>query len=615
MTTSATQEFLKPIPSSSGIYFDYIGKAKIINGHLSILIPLDISYIKPHIQNINSVLDKTKYVCEQIKPIDNSECYNILQPFTIRFMDIIKEYSSISHLVENRIKRGAWIGGIGTVMKQIFGTLDENDAVKYNNAIEHVQNGQMRLASLMKEHILVTKYTLSAYNETLHKVKINEANLNLAIDKLSANLKNVTDTANLLLINAEVNTLFTILESSLLTLSFQLEDITSSILFSNANTIHPSIITPHQLYQELADNYRHLPNSLELAVNLDLSLIHVLINVSKLVSYYVKDRIMFVLQVPLVSPRQFYLYNNIPLPVPHNSSESDSFSVIIPKHKYVVITKDKLHYGNLDSLEKCKSTNSPNYICKIASVFPSSENPSCESELLSKVVTKLPEQCKTEFIRGKLDIWKSLHNNKWIFVQSIASKLSIDCVNTEVKEINVLGTGIIEIPIFCKGYCKNTQLLPQFNVLNISLPSTLLDFNLINDSCCNIVKFNQIANNVPSIHLENLNLEEINFSKNTNEQMISDLNKIIQEPHIIKYGAHYSVLTLTVILIIGFLVGFMYYKNKINNGPGNSHEQGHLVIPLVNLPSPSQPENLERKSADKSPRLKEKTLAKTRINI
>ena len=611
-----TPPLVIPTPSSSGIYFDYIGKTKIINGYLSVVIPLDISYIKPHIENIDLVLNKAKFICEQVKPLDDSGCHNILHPLTIRFKDIIIKFSSISHLLENRVKRGAWVGGVGTVMKQIFGTLDENDGDKYDKAIEVVQNDQKRLASLIKEHILVTKSVLSTFNETIRKIKINEDNLSLAIDKLSQTLKKVTDTTNLLLINADINALFATLESSILTLSFRLEDITNSILFSSVNIIHPSIITPQKFYEELANNYRHLPNGFELAVNLDLSLIHVILNISRLVSYYVKNRIMFVLQIPLVSPQQFYLYQSIPLPIPHDNARPDSFSLIIPSHKYIVITKDKLHYGNLNSLEKCRNTNQENYICQLATVFPTSANPSCECELLSKVITKIPAQCETKFIRGDINVWKPLRNNRWIFVQSTSSKLSLDCLNSELSEINILGTGIINIPVFCKGYCKNTQLLPKYNVFNINLPDTKLDFNLINDSCCSLSKFTKIANDVPRIKLESLDLEKLSFKDNTDKRIISELDKILQEPHIIRYGAHYSTFTIAFILVIICIILFKFHK-RILNRPSNLHKQEQTHIPLVILPTASRSEILDERHTDEQlpSELKEKPFAKIRVKV
>lgn len=46
----------------------------------------------------------------------------MLQPLTTRFHDMEKEIQSISHLIDNINNRSAWIGGIGSVLKQIFGT-------------------------------------------------------------------------------------------------------------------------------------------------------------------------------------------------------------------------------------------------------------------------------------------------------------------------------------------------------------------------------------------------------------------------------------------------------------------------------------------------------------
>ncbi|XP_047538689.1 uncharacterized protein LOC125072207, partial [Vanessa atalanta] len=351
-----------------------------------------------------------------------------------------------------------------------------------------------------KENILVTTSTISSYNNSLHKLKFNEDSLTEAIEKLSIQIKNVSVTSNKLIMISQINSILNNLETSLLNLSFQIEDITNSILFCNTNLLHPSIITPKHLYQELIDSYRHLPNGHELAVNLDISSIYTILSISKLVCYYLNHKIIFVLQIPLVSSQEFYLYHNIPLPIPHNLKKPDSFSMTIPDYKYTAVTKDKLYYSSFQSLEICKTVSVQNYICSIMNVFSSSANPSCESELLSKVLTQLPKECKTEFLYGNLDIWKTLNNNRWIFVQSIPTKLSIDCAKSQLAEIKIVGTGIVKLPNHCKAYCKNTKLYTNNNVFNISSPlSSFTNFNLIDDLCCNLSKFKETVSNAPPI--------------------------------------------------------------------------------------------------------------------
>lgn len=554
-----------------------MGKVKIKNGNLNLVIPIDISHIQLHIENINSVLETVTYFCNKTKEFDESECENIIEPLITHYKNMVKEYSSITHLIDDRLKRRAWFGGVGTAFKHIFGTLDEDDAEKYDSAINYVQDDQKRIASLVKEHILVTRTTLTRFNETIKSLRSNENNLNLAIDKLSVKLKYLSNRTDHLSVMSGLNTIYNNLEASILTLSFQIEDITNAILLSRVNIIHPSVITPQELYKELADNYKYLPNELEFVVPLELKLIHKIMNMSKLISYYLNKKIMFVLTIPLTNPLEFYLYNSIPLPMPHNVTNPNSFSVIIPSNKYIAITKDKTHYCNLNDIDTCQIIDHQNYLCKIMNIFPTSANPNCESELLSKVVSSLPEYCKTEFVNGELDIWKPIRNNRWIFVQSKFSKLTIDCLHSEPIDIKLLGTGIVYIPIHCKAYCKSTRLLPDYNVLNVTIPSINLDFNLINDSCCSLSKFKEVANSVPLLKLNNIDLENLPLTQNLDKDMIQDLNKIINKPHFIQYGAHYSTLIIFVtIIVISFCV-FKLFK-KINK-TGSLHRQ--MEIPKV----------------------------------
>ena len=99
----------------------------------------------------------------------------MLQPLSIRYEDIKRNLDALSHLMSKHNKRSAWFSAVGTVFKHIFGTLDEDDAEKYDNAINSFQNKQIKIASLMKENILITKSVLQSFNDTLRKIEVNEA--------------------------------------------------------------------------------------------------------------------------------------------------------------------------------------------------------------------------------------------------------------------------------------------------------------------------------------------------------------------------------------------------------------------------------------------------------
>ncbi|KAH9638024.1 hypothetical protein HF086_014885 [Spodoptera exigua] len=547
------QEYVQPINSSPGIHFDPVGELKINTGHLDVVNPVDISYIEPHINNINSILGKISSLCSRfdMKTMIGLECHNILEPLTVKFNDIVSEYSSIAHLISNRFKRGAWISGIGTLSKTIFGTLDENDGVKYDTAIQSIQNNEKQLSSLIKENILITTSTFTELNKTLRNIVINEAKLNSGIDRLQSKFENVTLISNNLIIKSDINLLLNSLETAVLLLSFRLEDITNAIIFCRQNVIHPAILPPAQLYRDLADNYRHLPVELRLPINLELSHINLLINISTVKCYSSNNKIVFILRIPLVSHKVYSIYHSIALPIPHHNVEPNSFSFITPSSKYIAMTKDKTEYCNLESLNECRAINTRAFICDVITVYSTSANPSCESELLTNVIKTLPVQCKTKFIHGYLDVWKPLNNNNWIYVQSENNKLNIECPNQKTVEINIIGTGIVNIPFDCFAYCKGTKLVPKLNDIELNVTVTQSDFNIVNDSCCYLDKFKDVMNDEPHIKLQNIDLDIFTQEVKTKLNSLSEKsNEIINQPQIIKYGTHYSIILVLVTCII-----------------------------------------------------------------
>ncbi|VVC95660.1 unnamed protein product [Leptidea sinapis] len=130
---------------------------------------------------------------ETCKQFYYHSCENTLSSLLVRYEDIKREYNSISHVISSRNKRSAWFGAIGTAFRHIFGTLDKNDAIKYDQAIESVQTDEKTLAKLVKENILVTTTTLSSFKETIKHLESNQKALDENIYKLFSKYNNVTN--------------------------------------------------------------------------------------------------------------------------------------------------------------------------------------------------------------------------------------------------------------------------------------------------------------------------------------------------------------------------------------------------------------------------------------
>lgn len=540
-----TPSVIEPIRESTGIYFDPAGTLKISNNYLHVLVPIDVGYIKPHLENIKVALGTARFICQQ-NELSVSKCHNFLQPLTSRFDNVLKDYNAISHLISNREKRSAWFAGIGSMFKQLIGTMDEDDSIKYNTAIQHLENNDKKLSFLLKDNILMTNTALEKYNKTLYLIQVNEARMGIAIENLSNVINNISNLPRELYMESKMNELYNELSSSLLTLSFSLEDIINAIMFTKSHSIHPSVLTPKQLYDELMRNVKDLTKNCELPISLSLDNIHALCDIAQLSCYFSNNKIVFVVKIPLVHKSEYIVYKSIPVPIPHDKEQPNSYAMIIPHCNHIAISRDKLMYVCLKDISKCSITINQIYICKDLEPLSMQDLPTCETEMLCKIINKLPQQCETRLIHGNIDTWQELKGNKWLFVKSQPTKLTLEC-DSHISEYKLLGTGTIYVNPDCKAYCRD-KVLTSKPSYNITTAPVISDFNLINDPCCDKSKFLSIKSNLKPLKLYDMHLEKL--VSTSNDQVLSNIDKIINEPGpFIKYESHYPILTYCLIIL------------------------------------------------------------------
>ncbi|KAM3962066.1 LOW QUALITY PROTEIN: uncharacterized protein ACR2FA_003747 [Aphomia sociella] len=143
---------------------------------------------------------------------------------------------------------------------------------------------------------------------------------------------------------------FSALENSLMTINFNLVNIIDSILFGKQNIVHPSVLSPIELYYELSSNQNHIAQNFPLPLHLDN--IHTLLDISHISSFINDTKLIFVVRIPLVLLTEYNLYHLYALPTAHDINNPSSFAMINPTEKY--LADDKLTYSILDSVSECK---------------------------------------------------------------------------------------------------------------------------------------------------------------------------------------------------------------------------------------------------------------------
>ncbi|KAL0860203.1 hypothetical protein ABMA27_010510 [Loxostege sticticalis] len=243
-------------------------------------------------------------------------------------------------------------------------------------------------------------------------------------------------------------------------LNFNLKDLIDAILCGKQNVVHPSILNPTRLFQELNSNSNIAARNLPLPLSLDN--VHILLDIADILSFISNNKLVFNVRIPLTLLADYKLYHIYALPTPHVIQHPNSFAMINPTAKYLSMPEDKLTYSLLGNISECKVLKNNYYLCKLGSVHSLVSNPICEVTILTE--------------------YQKLNNNRWIYVLSDISKLSVNC-NDQIVDYDLIGTGILKLQKGCKAYHKLLQFIATNEYQsNIYLPS--LNFNIIEDDCC-----------------------------------------------------------------------------------------------------------------------------------
>lgn len=554
-------EPIHQITTSPGIYFDPSSVAYFYNDYWNVVTYLNILSFKPYLTKIEKSLFNLNDFCEKAQNLAfiDINCKDSINPLEILISSSYLKYDSLSHLIsDKRSKRSIEFGG--EILKFFFGTLDADDARKYDEAISICQENEKEIFNLMKNNIHIVKSTIGNFNASILKLNNNEIRLNNQIEKLNYIFQE-NSKINTKIINVEkINSILNIIEASLLSVTNILDAILNSILFAKANILHPFVLSPSKLFEELSNSKITSKKTVEFPLMLSLENIHTIIDLSELTTYYYNSKLVFILKIPLINLTKFSIYKNLPLPTPHELNNYQTYVLIKPTKQYIAVTDDRLLYALLDNIDSCKNVNYDYIICPLPSVLSTINNPSCESKLLSEVTLSLPDICESKVIYGNINVWQKLKNDNYIYVQSKPNKLTIKC-NNNIKDFTLQGTGILKLKENCTAYFQTLTFEPSFSLKTV-LPSQLfVEFNILEDDCCKMKLYNKTSTLLPKLSITNIDLDSLNLASHKLDHLENEIDKIENQPHIVKYGIYYSTLTYVILTCMFLYLCYKIYKN------------------------------------------------------
>lgn len=461
------------------------------------------------------------------------------------------------YLGKNTRQRRELLDGLGSILKWLIGTPDAKDAKRYDECINLLEKRELDLTSLMQKQLQITSSTIKNFNETIFKISYSEQIINENIDRLNTYLNSTSKLIFDIKISEDVSTISLQILELVISLENDVNDCFSSILFAKSNTVHPSIITVKQLYQELLLS-NHIRTNKRLIVPVTPDNIHTLLDSSTLSAYVYSNRLMYILEFPLIQNDQFTLYHLYSIPIRHLNSTY--YTTILPEHSYLATNPNGQQYISTSSLDDCTTYATRKKVCTGLTVYDSTARPTCETQILSSISTSIPKICTATTFPAVINTFQPLTGNTWLYILSNEVQSVLQCDN-EVSHHRIQGTGIITLPPTCKLHTGYSTLSAfQTSEENVTYPIIIPDIRT--EDCFEDIKNMEPPLLIP-IPINELPLDSLNKIK-------EHINKFHEELQVSKsksFTQRYQPTISWTYLSIGLIILFYILLKCCNINP------------------------------------------------
>lgn len=331
--------------------------------------------------------------------------------------------------------------GLGTALKWLIGTPDASDAQHYEKCINLLEKQAGDTNEILNQQLQIISSTIANFNDSMDKITYDEKTINENINRINSYFNSSNNAINRLKLNEEVSSISIQILESVTSLEKEIDDIITSILFIKSGAIHPSIISTNQLFKEMI-SANPSKNHADFVLPIALQNMHEILESATISSYIYMNKLVFLLEFPLVRNKLFTLYNLYPIPINHPNSSL--YSTIFPEQSYLATTNTLQQYALIGALDKCKIIATERRVCPEMPVYNHNTRPICELSIQLTPDKDLPTICQAITFNAALNTFQPLKNNKWIFLMKRHTTGLLECGN-KTSHHDIVGNGILHV--------------------------------------------------------------------------------------------------------------------------------------------------------------------------
>lgn len=568
---------ISPLKNQVGLYFEEKSNLKISDSNWNLIIVRNISLLKVALEQNDLVLTKTIEAIGKNRENEHKQISSINEifPHIINLQLLSKRVNrSLNNLFletpqNYRNKRGL-VDGLGKIIKSISGNLDADDAKKYDLLIDILQKDTSTIKEVLaSQNQIITKADIK-FNETITRLKVNEQELVKRIHEYMEYDHQIQKQQSYFQIQITLEKIF----ETYMIIEAEIETLILGVTFSKLNEFYAPLIDVNILLEEV----KKIPHNL-LSNNLPLKpsfeTIGALIELCSLKAFITSDKLVTILQMPLVVSQTFKIYHILPFPSLKNRS-----TIIFPTLEYVAVSHDRMLYinANKEFLKTCKILTDV-FICPSPTILEATLGP-CEVQVL---IHKDHPECNPLEIQIRDTIIHQLEANKWILSTPSPTTISVCCEGTCHQE-NVTSRFQMSLEWPCFAKIGNRKLQSSHDVVT----STTLPLELPIQTFARTKE--TIRNHLEPIHLVNTNMAEFEDLQNLLEEQRQKIKAIGSSTPFKPHYTSFALGTIILILLLGFSI--MKIMPRIRKATARRVDHQHVPIPTPRTSGSTRPVNL-----------------------
>jgi hypothetical protein len=327
MTAGDPSYELSPYQESPGVYVEDQGHVTLSTIVWTVVVYVVMQMTTSETTDLERYVHYIDSTCSRLTVKNWTACSHFGNTITRRLQQIRNTQKLLSD-VQKGEDSGRYRWGLlnftGKISKTLFGTMDDNHAQCYHDQIDRFEQGCTTLTQLVKQQLIVVKTTLAAFSEMLTDVDYNEKKMREGLNQLQmyvttfgSQIENATYLLSLK-ITIEDHIAKTIDASH--TIQRALDILIDSIADTQKGILTPRVASPTLLLDALRNSSLSFPPDTTLPFPLGKDYIHALYHLCNVHVYIYKERLGYVISIPLVHKRTFSVLKMIPIPVHMNQN-------------------------------------------------------------------------------------------------------------------------------------------------------------------------------------------------------------------------------------------------------------------------------------------------------